>query len=74
MLIPTKHENLDHNILVLGGDIIKHLKGRRVDIENLYQKISSDKNVTVDTFYNTLTFLWLAEILEVRDFYLELTK
>lgn len=74
MLVPTKHENLDHNILVLGGDIIKHLKGRRVDIENLYQKISSDKNVTVDTFYNTLTFLWLAEILEVRDFYLELTK
>ncbi len=74
MLVPTKHENLDHNILVLGGDIIKSLKGKRLDIEHLYQKISSDKEVTIDTFYNTLTFLWLAEILEVKDFYLELTK
>jgi hypothetical protein len=74
MLIPTKHENLDLNILVIGGDIIKHLKGKKMDIENLYQKISSKKNVNVDSFYNTITFLWLADILEVKDYYLELTK
>jgi Fe2+ or Zn2+ uptake regulation protein len=71
MLYPTKHENLSTNILVLGGDIISLLKKRKVDIETLYQIVKDKSDVSVDTFYNSLTFLWLADIIEVKEFHIK---
>lgn len=74
MLLPTKHENLEKNLLVLGSDIIFILKKEKQNIENLFQKIKNKKSVNIDQFYNALTFLWLAEIIEQDDFNLKLKK
>lgn len=67
MLIPTKHENLEKNILVLGADIITFLKKKPYNIEFLFQEIKKLKSVSLDQFYDTLTFLWLVEIIGFKN-------
>src|SRR3989339_657336 len=71
MLIPTKHENLQQNILVVGAVIITFLKKKSYNIEALFQKIKNGKNVSLDQYYNTLVFLWLSDIIELEEFYIE---
>lgn len=67
MLLPTKYENLEKNILVLGADILFILKRRRYNIEELYQKIKDSKSINLDQYYNTLTFLWLIDSIELNE-------
>lgn len=61
MIIPTKHENLENNILVLGADILFYLRKDNLTIEELYQKIRLEKNINLDSFYDTITFLWMIQ-------------
>jgi hypothetical protein len=72
MLIPTKHENLYQNILVLGADILFLLKKRGYDIESLFQKIKYDKAINIDQYYNTLLFLWLSELIELDEYHIKI--
>ncbi len=74
MIIPSKNENLNKNILVIGSEIINLLKKQSFNIENLYQKIKKKKNINFDTYYNTLTFLWLSEIIDKSEFQIYLKK
>ncbi len=74
MIIPTKYENLNNNVLIIGSDIIKLLKKQSYNIENLYQKIKKAKKIDFNTFYDTLTFLWLSEIIEKNQFQIYLKK
>ena len=74
MIIPSKYENLNKNILVIGSEIINLLKKQSFNIENLYQKIKKKKNINFDTFYDTLTFLWLSEIIDKSEFQIYLKK
>lgn len=74
MIIPSKYENLNQNILVIGSEIINLLKKQSFNIENLYQKIKKKKNINFDTYYNTLTFLWLSEIIDKSEFQIYLKK
>jgi len=67
MLIPTKHEKLENNILVLGSDILTFLKIKNYNIEDLFQKIKKIKPINLDQYYNTLTFLWLAKIINLTE-------
>ncbi|MDD2516350.1 MAG: hypothetical protein PHF26_03990 [Candidatus Gracilibacteria bacterium] len=68
MLIPTKHENLNRNLLVLGADILIHLKKSSVNVEELYQKIKLKKgDVSLDEFFNALLFLWLNDLIFYDD-------
>ena len=40
MLIPSKHEQLEKNLLVIGGDILNILKKRKIwNIETLFQNL-----------------------------------
>jgi len=68
MIIPSKYENLNKNVLVIGSQIIKLLKKQSYNIENLYQKIKKINDISFDTYYDTLTFLWLSEIIEKNEF------
>ena len=61
MIIPTKHENLEKNPMVLGADILFFLRNSDLTIEELYQKLKTEKNVNLDVFYDTVTFLWIIE-------------
>lgn len=65
MLIPTKYEDLNFNLLVIGSYVIKLLKKNPYNIENLFQKLKKEHNLNLEQFFNALTFLWLAEIINV---------
>jgi len=74
MIIPSKYENLNKCILVLGYKIVKLLQSKPYNIEFLYQKINKEENIGLETFYNILTFLWLADIIILTDYQLFLNK
>lgn len=74
MIIPSKYENLNKNILVIGSEMIQLLKKQSFNIENLYQKIKKKKDINFDTYYNTLTFLWISDIIGKNEFQIYLRK
>jgi hypothetical protein len=65
MLIPTKYEDINYNLLVIGANTIRLLKIKPYNVENLFQKLKHDHNINLEQFFNALTFLWLAEIINV---------
>jgi hypothetical protein len=74
MLIPSKYENLQQNLLVIGSDVIAILKRRPYDIESLYQELKSRRSINLDQFYNCLTFLWLSEVVNYQGFQVSLKE
>ncbi len=68
MLIPSKHERLEKNLLVIGGDILSILKKRTIwNIEDLFQNLKEIKSVNLNQYYNSITFLWLSNIIKVDE-------
>ncbi len=76
MFIPTKHENLHKSTIVLGADIIKSLKKKQYNVEDLFQELKKvfEKDISLTQYYNTLTFLWLTDVIELDDFNIKLCK
>ncbi len=68
MIIPTKYENINKNILILGSKIIKELKKQPYNIDSLYKKLKKDLNISIDIFYDTITFLWLSDIIDKQKY------
>ncbi|MFA5962081.1 MAG: ABC-three component system middle component 6 [Parcubacteria group bacterium] len=68
MVIPSKHENLQRNLLVVGADILSFLKKKQYNVENLFQEIRQKKSIGIDQFYNILSFLYTAELIDFNDF------
>ncbi|MCT3906609.1 hypothetical protein HZQ01_14210 [Elizabethkingia anophelis] len=52
------------NILVLGADILNIIKKDSYNIEELYNKLMTEKNISINQYLDTLTFLWLVEAIE----------
>lgn len=63
MLVPTKHEKLNRNILVLGADLLSLLKSKEFNIEELYQREKISKDISLEDFLDTLLFLWLNDLI-----------
>lgn len=74
MLIPTKHEKLNINLIVIGADLIALIKKNPYNLETLFNELKNCKNINLEQFYNTLTFLWLANIVNLDEFELKLKK
>lgn len=74
MLIPSKHEALNKNILVIGADLIKLLKKRTFNVETLLQDVKSNRSININQFFDTLTFLWCADIIVVDGFNVSLKQ
>lgn len=76
MFTPTKYENLHNSTIILGADIIKSLKSKDYNVEDMYQTLKKvfRKDVSLNQYYNTLTFLWLTELIELDEFNLKLRK
>jgi len=75
MLIPSKHEQLERNTLVIGGDILSFLKKKKTwNMEILFQNLKKIKSVNLNQFYNTVTFLWLSEIIQVDKYNISLNQ
>jgi hypothetical protein len=67
MLIPTPYESLQKNTLIIGADIIRLLKQKDYNIEALFNEVKKLKSTHLNQFYNTLVFLWLADIIELNE-------
>lgn len=75
MLVPTKHENLNKNTLVLGGEIIKYLKLQGdSSIEAVFQYIKDRHDISIEKFYDTITYLWLIDFIKLSEAALQLNK
>lgn len=74
MFIPSRHENLHKSIIVLGADIIKSLKKKDLNIEELFQELRQtfQKDISLNQYFNTLTFLWLTDIIDLQQFTIRL--
>ena len=74
MFIPNKHENLHKSTIVLGADIIKSLKKKDYNIEELFQEVRQifQKDISLNQYFNTLTFLWLTDIIDLQELTIKL--
>ncbi len=66
MLIPLKHEKLDTSIIVLGADLLGLLKRKSHNVESLFQDAKRIKALSLDQYYNTITFLWSSGLIELQ--------
>lgn len=67
MLIPTKHQDLKSNTLVIGADILFYLKNDELNLEELFKKVRVEKNIDLDIFFDAITFLWLIDAVIFSD-------
>lgn len=74
MLIPSKYEDINYNLLVIGYKIIRMLKERSFNIEDLFQKLKDECNLNLEQYFNTLTFLWLADIIQINLYQISLLR
>lgn len=66
MIIPTKHENLNKSILVIGSEIISFLKSSTYSIDSLYWNVrKGNKDADLDTYLDALTFLFCIDSIEL---------
>ncbi|WP_417958470.1 ABC-three component system middle component 6 [Flagellimonas yonaguniensis] len=66
MIIPTKHQNLDLNPMVLGADILFIIRNKDLTLEELYQELKKQINLNLDLYYDTLTYLWLLNSIDLN--------
>lgn len=67
MIIPTKHEKLSENLVVVGADLIEVLKKESYNIEELYRVILRTRDLHIDVFLDVITFLWLSNVIDFRE-------
>ena len=72
MLLPSKYEDINSNLLVIGSFIIKQLKKRPYNIEDLFQHLKKYHFINLEQYFNSITFLWLADIVVLNSFQISL--
>lgn len=74
MLLPSKYEDLNSNLIVIGAYIIEILKRRPYNVEDLFQVLRNKYNINLEQYFNTITFLWLSNIVTLNTFQISLVK
>lgn len=74
MIKPTKHQSLDDNVLVIGANIMHALRKGSLTIEALFQIIKKEHNIRIDILFDSLTFLWLLEAINLNGDLISQTK
>ncbi len=74
MLIPSKYEDINSNLLVIGAYVIESLKKRPYNIEDLFQRLKKYLGVNLEQYFNVLTFLWLADIIVLNTYQVSLNS
>lgn len=74
MLLPSKYEDLNSNLIVVGAYIIEILKRRPYNIEDLFQVLRNKYNINLEQYFNSITFLWLSDIVTLNTFQISLIK
>lgn len=66
MIIPTKHQALEQNVLAIGADILHALRKESLSIEMLFQAIKIDHNIKIDLVLDSIVFLWVLDAIQVK--------
>lgn len=74
MLLPSKYEDLNSNLIVVGAYIIETLKRRPYNVEDLFQVLRNKYNINLEQYFNAITFLWLSDIIILNTFQITLIK
>jgi hypothetical protein len=74
MILPTKHQNLNKSPLIIGAEILSILKKREISIENLFQKIRIKFDISLETFFDSITFLWLINSIRINEQFISKVK
>jgi hypothetical protein len=74
MLLPSKYEDLNSNLIVVGAYIIEILKRRPYNVEDLFQVLRNKYNINLEQYFNSITFLWLSDIVILNTFQISLVK
>ena len=74
MILPTKHQNLNKSPLIIGAEILSILKKREISIENLFQKIRIKFDISLETFFDSITFLWLINSIKINEQFISKVK
>lgn len=72
MLIPSKYEDINSNLLVLGSFVIQALKKHPYNIEDLFQRLKKVHSINLEQYFNAITFLWLADIVVLNTYQISL--
>lgn len=58
-------------MLYLGSNVLFLLKKKSsLNVEGLFQEIKKTNDINIDQYYNILTFLWTADLIDVEDHYI----
>lgn len=74
MLIPTKYENIEKNILVASSEILKLLKKKYFSVDDLFAEIKKIRQIDFESYFDCLVFLYLADFLEAQNYYIFLKR
>ena len=74
MIRPTQYENMQSSTVVLGADVLQKLRNKKYNIDDLFTEIRRKKEISINQFMNTLTFLWVVDAIEYRNFTVSLKK
>lgn len=74
MFKPSQYENIQKSTIVLGADLLQKLKKKNYNIEDLFKELRQKKEVNINQFMNTITFLWLVDLIDYQDFTVSLRK
>lgn len=74
MLIPTKYENIEKNILVVSSEILKLLKKKSFSVDDLFAEIKKLRRIDFESYFDCLVFLYLSDFLEAQNHYISLKR
>lgn len=75
MIIPSKEERMDSNILVQGARVIRVLKRGSVDVDELRRQYPTTRNPytpTLERMFDILTYLYIADFVFIDGNYVAL--
>ena len=74
MLIPSKYEDIFSNPLIIGSHILKKINSSNYLLDDLYEELTQTFDINLDQYFNTITFLWLSELIEIDKQIISLVK
>jgi hypothetical protein len=67
MVMGNKIFNVNDTLFATGAIIIKHLRNSNEKIDNLYQKVKEEKEISFKKFILTLDFLFIVDKIEIKE-------
>ena len=74
MFKPSQYENINKSTMVLGADLLQKLKKQSYNIEDLFKELRKKKDININQFMTTVTFLWITDLIDYQDFSITLKK